>query len=240
MAPMNLKIIFQNENFVVLDKEPGVLTVPSRKGVEDQRTVLGIELQKFLKKKIFPVHRLDFEVSGIVLFALNEKTHRIAGDWFANRKVHKTYRAFTKAQNFDHWPVSIPCDRTLLNEITSKPLLWKSRILRGKKRSYENPKGDLAETLAEIKKIENEKNQIEWLLHPITGRSHQLRFELSRHGFPILGDQLYGSNVENRNSAIALRAIAVDLSAVGSERMSLPEKIEVDKSIKYYGEGSAE
>ena len=65
-----MKFLFQNEHFVIMDKPAMVLTVPDRH--QSDRPCLGLELQKELKTQIFPVHRLDYEVSGLVLFALHE------------------------------------------------------------------------------------------------------------------------------------------------------------------------
>ncbi len=235
-----MKIIFQNENFVAIDKESGVLTVPSRLGTKDDRPVLGVELQNQLKQQVFPVHRLDFEVSGLVLFSLNAKAHAVASSWFEKKQVLKTYRAITTIQNFDHWPENIPCERSLIEAPTVEPFSWKSRILRGKKRSFESPHGDLAETLAHLIAIDIIKNRVEWKLHPLTGRSHQLRFELSRHGFPIYGDHLYGSKIKIEGHHIALRATEISFKKIVEERLGLPENLNVpgemffvdDKGIK--------
>lgn len=226
-----MKIIFQNDNFLAIDKASGVLTVPSRLGAQDRRSVLGIELQKKFQQQIFPIHRLDFEVSGLVLFALNAKAHSLASGWFETRQVQKTYRAFTQQQDFSHWPEKIPAERTPLCQINSSPLLWKTKILRGKKRSYEHEKGDPAETLAFITNVQKEKNLIEWKLQPLTGRSHQLRFELSRHGFPILGDGLYGSKVQLKQDTIALRAVHLSFEKIGGDRLGLPAQFEISSEI---------
>lgn len=67
-----------------------------------------------------------------------------------------------------------------------------------------------------------------WELHPLTGRPHQLRYELSRHGHPIVGDQLYGSTLAFLNPGIALRAVQIDFSkAPGAKSFGLPNEIEV-------------
>lgn len=234
MTDGKIKILFENEYFVAVDKASAVLTVPSRMGVDDVRPVLGIQLQSRLNKKIFPIHRLDFEVSGIVLFALSSESHQQANHWFETKQVRKRYVAVTENQNFDHWPKDIPCDATKLESVTAHPLHWKSKLLRGKRRTYESPHGDTAETIAEITNIDNHKNRVQWLLQPLTGRSHQLRYELSRHGFPILGDKLYGSRADYKESAIALRAIQLDFSDIKSDRWGLPEILEVTNSGEEY------
>jgi tRNA pseudouridine32 synthase/23S rRNA pseudouridine746 synthase len=68
-----------------------------------------------------------------------------------------------------------------------------------------------------------------WDLNPVTGRSHQLRFDLSRHGFPIIGDTLYGSKVPWQGAdSIALRSYAIDFSkAPQAQELGLPEKMEI-------------
>jgi 23S rRNA-/tRNA-specific pseudouridylate synthase len=120
-------------------------------------------------------------VTGLLLFAKNAAAHRRANEWFESRQVHKTYEALTVATGADAF---------------RDKALWTSRLLRGKKRAYESPLGKNAETSACV------INQVKtaagiaalWQLEPHTGRPHQLRYELARHGFPILGDRLYGSD----------------------------------------------
>ena len=87
---------------------------------------------------------------------------------------------------------------------------WKCRLLRGKKRSYESPQGKDSVTLATYLGMREVFQK--WDLNPVTGRSHQLRYEMSRHGYPIVGDALYGSKEESTGDAIALRAYRIDFS----------------------------
>lgn len=216
-----MQIVFENENFVVCDKPGQVLSVPSRDR-EDPRPCLGIELKKKYTQGVFPVHRLDFEVSGLIIYALNAKAHRISQSWFDKKIITKTYRARTSLQDFSHWPPGIKTDSTLIDIEQAKDFFWATKIHRGKKRSFEAEHGDWAETKASIYKIL--PNELIWQLHPLTGKPHQLRLELSRHGFPIHGDVLYGSSRPFDLPGIALQAISLDLSQVG-ERLGLPSQI---------------
>ncbi|MBX3033232.1 MAG: RNA pseudouridine synthase [Bdellovibrionaceae bacterium] len=218
------ELVFDDGNFVIADKPAGWLTVPSRFEAEDDRTVLGRELEKSLKTRLFPVHRLDFEVSGLVMFAKNPRAHREAGQWFEKRQVTKTYQALSGARDFSHWPPDLRCADEAIKE--GEDLEWHCRLLRGKRRSYEHAKGDPAVTRARLETVE--QGTWRWSLHPLTGRAHQLRFEMSRHGFPILGDALYGSKAVWEDKAIALRAVHLDLSlAPGREDWKLPESFQV-------------
>ncbi len=208
-------IVFENDHFVVLDKQSGVLTVPSRLGVKESRLCLGIELEKQLGKKIYPVHRLDFEVSGVVLYALTAEAHRESNVWFEGKKVEKTYEAFS-----DKTPSTVP----------SEIFHWKSFIVRGKKRSFEAPYGDLGETVAQATHLVTAAQTLcHWKLNPITGRAHQLRFELSKRGFPILGDELYGSQFAlAEKDKIALRAVELKFQdKAAKDRFGLPMTIKL-------------
>lgn len=219
------EIVWQDDNFVAVDKPAGWLTVPSRYEDEDPRRVLGRELEKSLNVRLFPVHRLDFEVSGLVLFAKNANAHRDAGRWFEQRLVKKTYQALSNRRDFAHWPANLPkADEEIKPGVE---LEWRCKLLRGKRRSYEHAKGDASVTFALLNNSLTTES-LQWILNPHTGRPHQLRFELSRHGFPILGDELYGSKKSWQDGAIALRAVRLDFSGVNNlEKWNLPTELHV-------------
>lgn len=214
-----IRIVLQDENFVICDKPPGVLSVPSRDR-HDPRGCLGIELRHHLQQSVLPVHRLDFEVSGLIIFALNKKAHQIAQNWFEKKTISKMYLAETSLQDFSHWPVAIPTVTDSVELDLKKTFHWKTQIQRGKRRSFESPHGEWAETRAQITQVT--ASLIHWNLFPLTGKPHQLRLELSRRGFPIDGDHLYGSKIKLPESAgISLRAVRLDLSQVAN-RLGLP------------------
>lgn len=219
--------IFENENFVVCNKPSGVLSTPSRFEAQDLRPCLGTELQKALGLQIFPVHRLDFEVSGLVIYAKNAEAHRKANGWFENRQVDKTYRALTQQQNFEHWPTEVENPRWPIDLETKPHFEWKGRLLKGKRRAYSSPHGKATLTVADYQGLDS-SGYLLWDLHPVTGRSHQLRFDLSRHGFPIVGDQLYGSKIKLKDQRIALCSYRVNFAeAPGAEQLGLPSIVEI-------------
>jgi len=234
-------IVFENKDFVICDKPACVLSTPDR--FKTDRPCLGLELQKQLQIQIFPVHRLDFEVSGLIIYAKNAEAHKASQDWFVKKIISKTYEALTLEQNFDHWPQNIPAARELIHFESQKSFEWQMKIMRGKKRSFESAHGDLALTVAKMSSTVSlslrEKNRklICWRLQPITGRAHQLRLELSRHGFPILNDTLYGGvSLEGTSDlsllwthgGIALRAIEIQIAPKEAQRFNMPEKISID------------
>jgi 23S rRNA-/tRNA-specific pseudouridylate synthase len=225
---MSLDIVFENEHFVTVDKEALVLTTPSREGKADDRPCLGTELQTQLRQQIYPVHRLDFEVSGLVLFAKNPEAHAVANGWFEHKQIFKIYHALSEGQSFEHIPPQIKNPRTPLAPKPQEQFLWKSRLLRGKKRSYEHATGKPSETEAIYLGPQEGTGFHRWELHPLTGRPHQLRYELSRHGFPILGDRLYGAQKSFSQPGIALRAVKIDLSQTPQAKsFGLPAEFEI-------------
>ncbi len=193
-----LSIIFSNDHFVAVEKPAGWLSVPSRQGEDDQRPCVGRVLEIQLQLRLWPVHRLDLEVTGILLFAKDASAHKAANQWFEQRVVHKTYEAITAVGEAINLNI---------------PLTWECVMLRGKKRAYLSPHGKPSLTTAtpiSLVKLKDSPGLL-WQLSPHTGRPHQLRFDLARHGYPILGDQLYGSQ-RPYSDGIALRCVKLDFS----------------------------
>lgn len=205
-----VKIAFENPYFIAVDKPSEWLSVPSRMGAADSRNTLGTILQKQLGQQIYPIHRLDFEVSGLMLFALTPDSHRDSQKWFEDKSIQKIYHALTENPQDQHLH-------------PHQEFLWQSKILRGKKRAYEHELGK--EALTKAKFIGSDKHLL-WHLEPLTGRSHQLRFELYKRGFPILGDALYGAQTVF-SPGIALRAVKLIFPIEFQKKWSLPDKIEV-------------
>lgn len=185
---MLYKIIEHYTEFVVVLKPAGMLSVPAR-DVNDERKVLGRLLEADLQQQIFPVHRLDFEVAGLMIYALNAVMHRTLSMAFEQHHVFKTYIALAEkfSSNLDKQE-------------------WKSLLLKGKKRTYEAPYGKTSITYAQTLEnfFINNQSISKWQLNPHTGRSHQLRYEMMKHGHAILGDQLYGSRYKLNTHQIAL------------------------------------
>src|ERR1700749_5317886 len=87
-----LKILFENESFVLLDKPSGLLSVPDREGREPS-------LKSVLRERygnIFTVHRLDRDTSGVIVFAKDEATHRHLSGVFEGREVEKIYQGIVQ------------------------------------------------------------------------------------------------------------------------------------------------
>ncbi len=217
---MKESIIFENSQLVVAYKAAGVLSVDSRLGKSEPRIVLARKLEDYLKVRLYPVHRLDFEVEGIILYAKNPKSHSLLSKAFEAKTITKTYFALSEKEAPD--------------DIISKKQFWESVIVRGKKRSFEAPYGKKAETMALCLKNINYMNSKMslWELKPLTGRSHQLRYEMSKHCFPILGDALYGSKLSLETHRIALQAYSLEISEEFiCHQLEIPNKFSSQKTL---------
>lgn len=190
-------IIFENQHFLCAIKPPGVLSVPSRFEGEDKREVLGRLLEKQLRKTLYPVHRLDFEVGGLILFAKNKEAQTMLSKGFELKTIQKKYEAIT----------SLPLSPGLES---GKKQIWTCVLAKGKRRAFIAAHGKKSITEVVFAGKTGEKNRL-WLW-PVTGRSHQLRFEMSNHNMAIDGDQLYGSMVETQEKKIELDSIEIDFS----------------------------
>ena len=218
---MPISIVFQNSNFAVVHKPVGTLSVPSRMGLKDPRPVAGLWLQDFLTQKIYPVHRLDEDVSGLLLFALTAEAASAGNKWFESHKIVKTYEA-----------ISIPVteeDRKRWEQVQT----WECRLMRGKRRAYEASFGKPSVTKSKLVGATNDGRSI-WHLQPITGRAHQLRYEMSRHGFPIDGDHLYGAKDSAKNTpGIDLCAFHLNFSHCPNySQFNIPSTLEISSLVK--------
>jgi len=212
-----VRIVWESEHAVALDKPSGMLTIPGRLGARDPRPCLVHAVARQVPGKIWIVHRLDLEASGLVLFARSAAAHRVLCTAFEQRAVRKTYEAWTEGSLPD------PLDR---------PLAWESQLLRGKRRVFETPRGKWSRTVAHCAgRVEWHGWQlVAWRLCPETGRPHQLRAQSAARGWPIAGDRLYGSGVDFGPSRIALRAVALDLQAIAPGQrtgLDLPTLLDV-------------
>ncbi|WP_121353428.1 RluA family pseudouridine synthase [Flavisolibacter nicotianae] len=172
---MNFKlqehIIFQNEDFVAINKPSGLLTIPDREGKDvSLKTVLKINFGE-----IFTVHRLDRDTSGIVVFALNEKTHKHLSLQFENRDTSKIYYGLVLGKPAEQEGV---INEPIAEHPTKKGVMTVWR--KGK------------ESITEFK-VQESFRLYSWMQFRIlTGRTHQIRVHMKHLGHPIVCDPLYG------------------------------------------------
>lgn len=168
----DIQRIFENDDIVVLNKPGGMLSIEDgfKRSLPNLRSLL---ISKY--GKIWVVHRLDKDTSGIILFAKNEEAHKKINYLFSNRKVKKTYQALVYGAPI--W------DSKTIN-------LWlKINGDRKHRTVVDFTKGKKAVTQLRVIQKRSIITQLE--ISPETGYTHQIRSHCAAIGHPIVGDELY-------------------------------------------------
>jgi 23S rRNA pseudouridine1911/1915/1917 synthase len=185
------RILFEDEDLIVIDKPPGL---PAQPTVDEGRDNLFAAVNRFLSNRdgiVKPYvgvhHRLDRDTSGIVLFTKSPRVNAAAAEIFSNHLGVKIYEALTVPRR------NSGLRRELEREWTIKNYLGKISS-KSKRARYGavNSEGDLAETTFRV--IAEHPRGIWIEAIPRTGRTHQIRVHLSEYRLPILGDDLYGAD----------------------------------------------
>jgi 23S rRNA pseudouridine1911/1915/1917 synthase len=171
---MNIEnlIIFEDEDFIAVNKPSGVLVIPDRfdKAKENLYDSLN---EKY--GKIWIIHRLDRDTSGIVVFAKNPEAHRdLSMKWEAG-EVSKTYYALVSG--------GVPDDHGSINKPIA-PLKKKKGVMVVDKKNGKK-------SVTNYRVMERFKGFTLVEAMPKTGRTHQIRVHLAYIGHPIAGDVLY-------------------------------------------------
>ncbi len=171
-------IILENDDLIAVNKPVGLASIAEG---TTGRTCLLHELEAEYGQKIYPVHRLDKLVSGVILFARHAEAHRHLNRQFEQRTVQKTYLALVH-------------DRLKPRQGTIKEPL---RQFGSGRMGVDPKRGKPAET--QFKVVEQYRNFTYLFAFPHTGRRHQIRVHLYSLGHPIVGDPLYGEKALQRS-----------------------------------------
>jgi tRNA pseudouridine32 synthase/23S rRNA pseudouridine746 synthase len=170
--PFEEHVLYRNEHIVVVDKPHFLPVTPAGRFVLE--TLLVRLRKKFGWEELVPLHRLDRETAGIVLFSQNPATRGTYQALFRERAMEKIYEAVAP------WRSDLQF-----------PLVRKSRIMPGTPffRMHEEEGEPNAETSVDI--IERRGNLALYRLEPVSGKQHQLRVHMAALGMPILNDDFY-------------------------------------------------
>lgn len=165
------EIVRETEDYVIVDKPSGLLTIAGRGESREDENLADILRKKY--REIYVLHRLDRDVSGLVMFARNAESHRYYSGLFETREIEKTYTALVHGKMSGRGEINKPLSQRGSGRVSvafdGKHSMTKWRVMRNYGSEY---------TLLEISII--------------TGRRHQIRVHLYSEGHPVAGDNLYG------------------------------------------------
>jgi tRNA pseudouridine32 synthase/23S rRNA pseudouridine746 synthase len=192
--PRGVALLYEDADIIVVDKPGGLLTMGTER--DKSRTVHSI-LNDYVRKgnpksrnRVYIVHRLDRDTSGILLFAKSEQAKLfLQSDWDNTDKIYLTVV-------FGHLD---PPQATISSYLAENAALM----------VYSTPdpnKGKLSQTAYTLLKEQKGLSLLQ--IHLLTGRKHQIRVHLAEKGHPVVGDRKYGQgHASYANLALHARSI---------------------------------
>lgn len=182
----NLNIIYQDSDIIVVDKPAGMLSVP---GKNDAPSVLSL-LQRKMEDNIFPVHRLDMDTSGLMVFVRNKKAQRNLQRQFETHSIVKRYIALLERKpDSEQGTISLPLSPDMADRPRQMVDYRHGKQAQTHYRLCTSPSTPMRRQFLTVG-----DNLVE--LSPLTGRTHQLRVHCAHPdglASPIVGDRLYGT-----------------------------------------------
>jgi len=171
-------IIYENENIIAVNKSSGLSVGGDRWDDSKERLDRLLSSRETGLPKIYTVHRIDKETSGLIVFAKNEAFHRDLSLAFENKEVIKRYIAVINGR--PPWTETL-CDLPLIPNGNKLHMTIIDKY-RGKK------------SLTRFKTLGSAGNYSILEAFPETGRTHQIRVHAKALGYPIVCDSIYGSS----------------------------------------------
>lgn len=177
-----IKIIFENDDFLVVDKPSGMTTTKEKKNEDGtlEDCLRRIRNNKLLRNGI--VHRLDKGTSGLVLVAKNDKSLINFKFQFKNRLVSKKYYCLVGGVTSNDGSIDWPIER--------------SKFGFGKFTVGVDGKNALTEFKLVKRYLKNNKRYSFLEINLKTGRTHQIRVHMKHLGWSLIGDRLYGGEID--------------------------------------------
>ncbi|MYM21492.1 pseudouridine synthase [Duganella sp. FT135W] len=170
--PFKEEILHLDEHLVVVDKPHFLPVIPSGRFLHE---TLLVRLRKTLDEEdLVPIHRLDRETAGVVIFSRNAASRGTYQSMFQKRVIEKEYEALAPR----------------LRDVQF-PFTYRSRMEEGDKFFVMKEVAGEPNSETVIDVIEHRGELTLYRLHPHTGRQHQLRVHLSALGVPIVNDAFY-------------------------------------------------
>lgn len=202
-------IIYENENLIVLNKPSGI---PSIKAAKNKS--LHEHLSEYLNKKVFIVHRLDKDASGLILFAKDSQTHKHLNFQFEHNLIEKKYYVVCHG--------NLSSDSVIINSKIKEFASGRMGV---------SEQGKEAITKVNLIKIFNDYSLADVSI--FFGRRHQIRVHLYSIGHPIVGDNLYGDKeMQKKFNRLMLQAYYIKFNLFDQKNIEL--LIPIDDDIKNF------
>ena len=184
-----MPIVYEDDSIVVVDKPAGLLTIATES--EREKTAYAFLRARANSKrppeKIFIVHRLDREASGLIVFAKTVEAKEYLQSQIKDHSAGRVYSAVVDG-------------KVVPDEFTIRSFLEENRAHR----VYSTSKGGAGKlAITHVRVLRRNKNTTVAEIRLETGRKHQIRVHLAERGHPIVGDKFYGAG-KTKSSRLAL------------------------------------
>ena len=162
------RIVYEDEQIIVVDKPSGMLVIPTPKKETNTLTdILNCDLdERGIETNAYPCHRLDRETSGLIVYAKGKSIQQMMMEEFRKRAVRKTYIAFVNGRIMKNFDII-------------------------KKHIYNKNKNRSEEAFTKYKTIERRKDFTVLEAEPVTGRTNQIRIHFKGIGHPLVGESVF-------------------------------------------------
>lgn len=198
IAQSRVDMLYEDSELIAVNKPEGISSISEPGG--------GLpELVKvFFSGKIYPVHRLDKEASGVIVYAKNPDVHRMLNISFEQHVIHKTYL------------VALHGSLKTKKGTIDKPIRKFGSGRMGVDSSYGKPSRTRYEVIQKFSRASLAR------AFPVTGRRHQIRVHFYSIGHPVIGDLKYGDkSIQRRYPRLMLHAFSLSIPLPSGEMITI-------------------
>jgi tRNA pseudouridine32 synthase/23S rRNA pseudouridine746 synthase len=203
--PFAFPILFDRGGVLAVNKPEGLAAIPER---EKERESLLSLLQLSMPEKLYVVHRLDKDVSGVMLFAKTPAAHKCLNDQFASRRIAKTYLALLHG--------AMPEEAGTID----KPV----REFGSGRMGVDAKRGKASATSYEV--VRRMEHYTLVRVRTSTGRRHQIRVHFYSVDHPVVGDRRYGEKaLQERFPRLMLHAATISFELPTGETVAVEASV---------------
>ncbi|MNH93308.1 Ribosomal large subunit pseudouridine synthase C [compost metagenome] len=181
--PIGLVILHEDDDIIIINKEAGLLSIAAgeEKDLTAHHQLMEHVRKKHAKNRVYIVHRLDRDTSGVMIFAKNEKVKHALQDAWQEAIIERTYIALVERK---------------VKKPEGKIVSWLKESKTLMMYSSPTPNGG-QEAITHYKVLKSSPDYSLLEVHLETGRKNQIRVHMQVIGHPIIGDKKYGSTKNN-------------------------------------------